>query len=395
MLKTRGRRQRLTGEMWLLQVRALIALRDFTLEKNQESLADRIDEQIVTAITRAEQQVGGYWSRRCRTLWDNAQTAQKYGAELDALMQQARSDFTSGRVEAALKEYAEAEKMAIQKGKSELAMELGFTRASILLDGMRFEEAAAECMRLAAQYATQPRAAKSHLLGTYCLGRMYDEKKTQARREAYTEALDRHLNDYFHDSTINDARYLKAVLEEQRLQATLALPLYLQVEAKHTRAIEAMAGAARCYEAILRRMNERRLATDELEREAITRLSAFLPSKGESTENWTATHAEIALRLAAILLMSSNTRNYGRSNSKKPRFQRPSNTERQLSPPYVERCAQAARWLNRVVAFSERKESGCRHTADVILQRLASACGALQILADWPELGRRPRQNAD
>lgn len=375
LLKTRGKRQRLSGEMWLLQVRSLIALRDFSLSKNQESLADRIHEQIVTTIARSEEQVGGYWSRRCRTLWDNAQTAQKYGAELDAQMQHARNDFTAGRIEAALTGYSAAEKSAAQKGQSELAMELGFTRASILLDGMRFEEAAAEFLRLAAQFSTQPRAAKSHLLGTYCLGRLYDEKKSQARRQAYTDALDRHLSDYSTDPTINDARFMKAQLEEQRLQATLALPLYLQVEANHTRALEAMAGAARCYETILHRMNEKRLSTNELEREAVIRLTAYLSLMGESSETWKATHAEIAIRLAAILLMGSSSQEAGIDSKRATDDQ----SAKEPDPAYAARSKQATRWLNRVASFTERKDPE-GPAADVI-ERLRRRVAPLQILA--------------
>ena len=171
LLKTRGRRQRLSGEMWLLQVRALILLREYSLARNQDSLAQNISEQIVTTIARSEEQVGGYWSRRCRSLWDSAQTAQKYGPELDALMQQARSDFTAGRIDAALKGYAASEKAATQKGQSELAMELGFTRGSILLDGMRFESGG-RVLSLASQFATQPRgeiASSDNIASADCM----------------------------------------------------------------------------------------------------------------------------------------------------------------------------------------------------------------------------------
>ena len=306
LLKTRSRRQRLTGEMWLLQTRALIALRELTLEKQQETLADSLTEQIVTAIERSEEQVGGFWSRRCRQLWDNVQTTRKYGAELDSLMQQARADFTAGRIESALSQYALSETAAKKGDHTDLAMELGFTRASILLDQKRFEAAASEFFRLASEYSQQERAAKAHLLGTYSLGRLFDEKKSQQRRQDYTDAIDRHLKDYPDDETVNEARFLKAQLEEQRLQATQALPLYLQVEADHSRADDAMSGAARCYETILRRLNDRHLPTADFEREAIERLSKFLATRSDSTESWTVSTAEVALRLAAIVLVETS-----------------------------------------------------------------------------------------
>lgn len=351
LLKTRGQNQRLSGEQWLLQVRSLIALRELIAEKKQETLAEQINEQIATAVGRCEEQVGGYWGRRCRTVWDNVQTAQKYGTELDALMQQARSDFTAGRTDAAIAGYAAAEKLAAQKKQMELAMELGFTSASILLDGLRLEPAATEFLRLSREYPKQPRAAKSHLLGTYCLGRLYDEKKTQARREAYTEALNSHLKDYARDPTVNDARFMKAQLEEQRLQATAALPLYLEVEGSHPRALDAVAGAARCYETILRRMSERQLPIDDLQREATNRLSGCLVKAGDPDQSWTVAHAEIALRISAILLMGS----IERSNTTAPSesFEKP---ELAGDTSYAARCHQAARWLSRVFTFIGRKD---------------------------------------
>ena len=343
LLKTRSKRQRLTGEMWLLQTRALIALREITLEKQQETLAENLTEQIVTAIERCEEQVGGFWSRRCRQLWENTQTTRKYGPELDSLMQKARTDFTAGRIESALAQYALSEAAAKKGGQTDLAMELGFTRASILLDQKRFETAASEFFRLASEYAQHERAANAHLLGVYSLGRLFDEKKSQQRREAYTDAIDLHLKDYPGQPTVNEARFLKAQLEEQRLQATQALPLYLQVESGHARVDDAMSGAARCYETILQRLKERRLPTAEFQREAIERLSGFLSTHRDSNEQWTVSTAEVALKLATILLMEP----LEVSPIVDPATPHVGGTPAGIST----RCRQAEHWLSRVSAF--------------------------------------------
>ena len=356
LMKARVRRQRLTGEMWLLQTRALIALREITLEKQQETLAESLTEQINTAIDRCEEQVGGFWSRRCRQLWENVQTTRKYGPELDSMMQQARMDFTAGRIEPALSQYALAETTAKKKAHTELAMELGFTRASILLDQKQFEMASSEFFRLASEYSKNERAAKAHLLGIYSLGRLYDEKKSEQRRQAYNDAIDRHLKDYPGDATLNEARFLKAQLEEQRLQATQALPLYLQVEAGHARADDAMSGAARCYETILRRMNERHLPTADFQQKAIERLSEFLSARGDSTESWTVSTADIALRLAAVLLMGSSENSPVAEDALGPRV-----TGRQVG--IASRCRQAEHWLTRVTAFVRQHGSDVSNSA--------------------------------
>ena len=353
LMKTRSKRQRLTGELWFLQTRTLIALRDITRAKQQETLSERLGDQILTTIQRSEEQVGGFWARRCRQLWDNSQTAQKYGPELDALMQQARSSFTAGRIDTALSEYASAEAAARKNDQSDLAMELGFTRASILLDQKRNEDAAAEFLRLSTEYPTHKRAASAHLLGAYALGRFYDEKKSQPRREAYTEALDQHLKTYPQDPTVNEARFLKAQLEEQRFQATQALPLYLDVEPGHTRASEAISGAARCYETILRRMIERRLPTRDFESEAIGTLTKFLSRSGKSIDSWTDTHAEVALRLISILLMDPSE-DVTRTDTTPPQE---GGLKKGITPRPSTRLAQASQWLDQVMAYQDKRRA--------------------------------------
>ena len=304
IVQTRSKRKRLTGELWFLQVQALASMRDAALQRKDQTLADQLREQAEITLQRCDEQVGGYWSRRCHVSWESIRTAEKYGPALDAAMQQARADFLAGRIEAALKGYADAERSATASGQTDLAFDLGYTRASILLREKQFEPAAIAFLRLAQEFARHSRAPAAHLNGAYCLGRLYEEKKTQARREAYTEALDQHVTLFASDPTADDARYFRAQLEEQRLQSSAALPLYLQVNETHPRAMEAQAGAARCYEAILVRMRERKLATGEFEREAVETLSRFAPSRDEAAAEWLAPQAELALHLAALLLLS-------------------------------------------------------------------------------------------
>ncbi|WP_397571380.1 tol-pal system YbgF family protein [Schlesneria sp. T3-172] len=352
LVKVRSKRRRLTGELWFLRTRSLIALRDVTIEKKQEALSDELAEQIAAAIERCEQQVGGYWARRCHVLWADSKSAHQYGPELDALMQQARTDFTSGRFEEAVSKYSAAEKVAQSHGQTDLAMELGSTGASILLNGKKFDAAATEYFRLVQDYPSSPRSANFHLLGTYSLGRAYDAHRTLARRGSYTEALDRHLTDYPLDETANEVRFLKGQLEEQRLQSTAALPLYLQVAADHPRALEAMAGAARSYEAILRRMRERQLPSTEITKAAIETLSKYLEAGAPPAEEWSTTHADIALRFVSILLMEADA---SRTENSTPGSS-PSHDAAHTSAK-ARRYEQARAWLNRVEQFTARNAS--------------------------------------
>ena len=218
-------------------------------------------------------------------------------------MQQARADFLGGRIEPALKGYARGEVAARAAGQTELAPELGYTRASILLQEKQYEAAGTEFLRIASEYPQSVRVAAAHLNGAFCLGRLYDEQKTQSRRERYTNALDQHLDRFSADPTADDARFFKAQLEEQRLQATAALPLYLNVAATHPRSAEARAGAARCYETILIRMREHKQRSAEFELTAGKTLQGFIPAELNPEQTWSAPVGEVALHLAAILLL--------------------------------------------------------------------------------------------
>ena len=265
-------------------------------------------------------------------------------------------EFTAGRIDASLATYATAEKSAAVQGRADLATELGLTRASILLDQKQFEAASAEFLRLSTADSSQERAAKSHLLGAWCLGRLYDEKRSRQRREAFSESLDQHLARYSHDSTVNEALFLKAQFEEQRLQATQALPLYLRIDRNHAKAADAIAGAARCYETILERMSERHLAMGELEVEAIDGLSKYLIAAGDSIDAWMVTHAEVALRLAAILLMESsagdNSVDHSDSGSG-PKTGDPRGLR--VKPVNLDRCLRAEQWLGKVTLFADKR----------------------------------------
>lgn len=303
IVQLRSQKHQLPCELWYLQIRCLLAMRDMAVARKNTDLAKSLREQAEVTLQRCDEQVGGFWSRRCHQLWEATQSAEKYGPELDAVMQQARADFLGGRIDLALKGYASAELSARTTGQKDLAADLGYTRASILLNGKQYEAASTEFLRLASEYSQTPRAAASSLNAAYCLGRLYDEQKTQERRERYTKALDHQIESFAGDPTADDARFFKAQLEEQRLQSTAALPLYLKVSPTHPRADDAHAGAARCYETILLRMRDRKLPTAEFEQTAISTLQPFVTQLPMPPGLLTAAQGEVILHLASILVL--------------------------------------------------------------------------------------------
>jgi hypothetical protein len=118
-----------------------------------------------------------------------------------------------------------------------------------------------------------------------------------------------------------------------------------------------MAGAARCYEVVLRRMVEKQLPTADLEQEAIERLTTFLSASAESSDKWNITQAEVALRLASILMISSGANTSG-SNDK---------------------YQAADRWLVRVRSFVEQQERDA--VANEGVDRLKSRIAPFRMIA--------------
>ena len=347
LLKTRNEQKRLSGRLWFLQVRALIAMRSTAIEKREDVLSGRLNEQIVTTVSRCEDQVGGFWSRRCRQLWDNSQTLQQYGAQLDTLMQQARADYTSRRWQLAIEKYASAETAAVESDRSELAMEIGFTKVSILLEQSEFEQAAREFFRLSVDYPKQAKTSKAHLLGCYCLGRLYDAQKTDTNLDHYRQSLGQHLQLYADDATANDARMMHAQLLEQQHQTSEALAAYLGVDHAHVRFSEAMLGAARCYDMLLIGPNDHIRPREELFAEATERLSVYLGVSNSPNRSWSMNDAEVALHLATILL--SCPVNVSAANG--------SNGQQAQEIQIRKQCEHAERWLDRVDDFLKPAES--------------------------------------
>lgn len=371
LLKSRSERKRLPGQLWYLQVKALTDMREIAIGKKDDALATRLTEQIESTINRCESQVGGFWARRCRQYWENRATSQKYGERLDTLMQQARSAYTAGQIDISIEKYASAEQLAKSEAKPDIAAELGFTLGSILLEQGRYQSASTTFGQVVSEYPQQPRAAKANLLSAYCLGRLFDSERTDERLHAYEAALDHHLSQYPNDETANDAYFLKGQLSEQQSHPDLAMPSYLKINPKHARYAEAMAAVARCDEVILQQMLDRRQDVEKFSNDSIERLSSILSAAGDSVERWEPAHAEIALRLASISLLSAAPQlQRDRSNSSKAQKEMPS---------LATLCQQADQWLIRVQSYLDRTDQ--RSPSDDIKQQLVARFTPLKMIA--------------
>lgn len=302
LLRVRQARHVLSGELWLVQLESLLILRDVARQKGNAPLVQNLEEEAQLALARVAEQAGGSWTRLCHLLWDRDRSQQTYGPELDRLMRTARADYLGGRLQPALVSYRAAHAASVAAQLNELAHELQYTLGSILLEHGDFAAAATEFQQLAGVQPAHERTASAHLLAAYSLGRLYDAQRTQSRRTAYASALEQHLMKFAADATADDARFMLAQLEEQRLQASKALPLYLAIAPGHARYISATLGAARCQEQILRRLQLLERESVSFHTAAVNELRRRITPWLESGDPWTADQAEVVLRLVELQL---------------------------------------------------------------------------------------------
>jgi tetratricopeptide (TPR) repeat protein len=309
LVNYRRLRKSLPGELSFLKVKVSSALWKTAKQNNKPGMAAQLMEQVETHVEWANREVGGYWGRRSRLLLEFMQESQKYGINLAQRVRKAKSLYGQGRVDEAIDEYGTAAVAARRSGNPELAVELGYTRASIQLQAGKQQQAADGFHDLAEQFPHSRRAPAAHLLWAYCLGKLYDQSRTRSRRQAYTAALRAHREKFADDPTEIEASWMLARLEERRLQVTRALKLYLAIPSDHRRGPEAQVGAARCYEFILERLRELRQPTDAWEKTAVNQLGRFVSAFPAEPQGLSLPQAEVALRSARIHL-NSDSPNY-------------------------------------------------------------------------------------
>jgi len=294
-------RRPLSGELSFLYVRVLTEMAEIARARKDEALAREAEAAITRQVELVREMIGGYWSYRCELLAERAREERELGRELASLIRAARGAYHGGEVDTALDAYASAVALATRVARTDLAFDLAYTRASILLDESRLEEAATSFAELVSQFPRHARAADAHLLAAYALGRLYEERPTRSRRERYTESLVRHQQQFAGHPSAYEALWMLAQLEERRLQVSAALPLYAEIPEGHPRFAAAQVAISRCYEKILLRLRELGQPVEAWEKEAIDKLGQMLPRPLEDG-SLDIGQAEIAWRLARILL---------------------------------------------------------------------------------------------
>ena len=136
----------------------------------------------------------------------------------------------------------------------------------------------------------------------YCLGKLYDQNRTDDSREAYLTALEIHREKYPEDPTTIEATWMLARLLERQSQFSEALTVYLKIPPGHRRTLEAQVSVARCYESLIEQTRKQNGAVSESAEQAIAVLSRIVVSFSQPPKSWSRRESEIGVRLSRIFL---------------------------------------------------------------------------------------------
>jgi tetratricopeptide (TPR) repeat protein len=295
-------RQPLPGELAYLQSQMWSARFEAAGRGRADAEAAIWRQRLEQLVEQVERDVGGYWAARCRLVMQQAQDAQTYGPKVAAIVRVAQAAFHDKRPTDAITKYGEAAALANRESKPDVAFDLAFTRASVQLQIKNWTDAATSFKELADRFENNPRAAEAHLLQSFALGKLFEEKPTQTRRLAYSAALDEHRRRFANHATAAEAAWMQAQFEEQRGQWTAAIELYRLVSREHARGPAALIAIGRCHERILHRLRELSQPTADWESAALTELRQVLAPDAKWPKRLDDSQAEVAVRLAAILL---------------------------------------------------------------------------------------------
>ncbi|REJ94219.1 MAG: hypothetical protein DWQ34_09075 [Planctomycetota bacterium] len=291
----------LSGELRALHVEAMLAARKTAVEKGDDDLAAGLWEEAERICAGTD----GVWGARCRILLETARQLDRYGPKIAPAVLAGRAAYQNGDLTSAIAHYSAAiDALAAEDGDS-LRAELLLNRASMFLEQADYESASDD-YAAAARFADAPGAAQAHLMHVFCLGKLWEARPTQARREAYSSGLEEHRGRFAEQPTFDNATWMLAAFEEARQQWTVALSLYASIPVEHAYRREARARTAALYERILQRLAELGQPADEWEDQAVRELTEMLDELPLPPRPLEPSDAQLCLSLARILLNHRN-----------------------------------------------------------------------------------------
>ena len=152
-----------------------------------------------------------------------------------------------------------------------MLLELRDTRATLLYQAKRFDEAASAFHDLA-EAPRHERSAATHLLWAFCLGKQFESAPSETHRSEFVAALSSLRERYTDQPEAAEAAWLLGQTLERQQRFLEAIDLLASVPEKHTRHDEAWAGIARCHEKNLLRLRTEGKPTADTEAAAIKQL---------------------------------------------------------------------------------------------------------------------------
>lgn len=292
----------LSGPLNFLMAHVFLRLSQIATEKKRPDLAAELLQEVHQAIQINTSTGNGYWATRAQNLLADAKSRNTYGEEVGALVREGQALFATGDVSSAAQRYAQAFAKAQQQRDHKSAAEIGYTYGSILLKQKNFSDAVDVFRLVTALNNTGERAADADLLVAWCLGMLFRENPNSEHREAYMAALDEHRTTFAESPTAGEATWMLAQLQEQRLQTTEALKLYVSVPNGHTRYHESIIGIARCSETILNRLRRLNKPRSEWEQAIVSLLGPYIETAMNPQAELTGSEADFLIRTSRILI---------------------------------------------------------------------------------------------
>ncbi len=296
----------MSAEVAYWQIAIELAVWRVTVERGDTKLTTELWDRVAAEVARLRQTDGGYWAARAQLDWQRERDVRDYGRELASLVRQARSSFSSGQTDAAIPRYDEALAAARKRppdaATTNLLRELADTRASLLFQAKRFDEAAAAFRELA-EAPRHERSAATHLLWAFCLGKLFEKEPTDERRALFLDTL-RQLRERYADQPESaEAAWLLGQMHERQQQFLEAIELFASIPAPHARYDEAWAGIARSHERHVARLRAENKPTADAESAAIKHLLPTVELRISNLKSQISNpQAEMLVRLARLLL---------------------------------------------------------------------------------------------
>ncbi len=290
-----------SDELNALLVEALLLARSIAREHGDEELAADLMQQAESTLPR----LAGGWAVRGRLLITRAREEDKFGPELADALDRAKWAKQNGDLTSAIEWQHRALVLARIQNRPDLEAEFAMTAAGALVEAGRFDEAVTLLEPLSRSADIDTRAAQADLLRAYALGRLYEQQPTTARRDAYRAALEDHCVRFAQQSTLLEATWMLALLEEHAQEWTRALSLYGEIPATHARGPAAQARVADLYDRILNSLHSQGQPVGDWQARAIDQLQAYVRDFPPAPARVSIEQSRIALKLARWLLDQS------------------------------------------------------------------------------------------